>query len=278
MNLPIDNLKTLLDATAKPVVSKDFDGRPFAIVPNNTRIEDLEHLMPNPARKKAKITLTDSDSFIAYINKHKRDSDDASTAIYADADYEQQKISLKAILDDHGGADCKASWREHMATFAPVQTVEWKTWNEKDKTAMSQEEFAAFIEENLSDIATIEGMPTGAQMLQMAIAFEANADKRFRSKVNIQGGGVDMVFVDTADNETESKMRVFERFSLGLAVFLNGRAYRIDARLKYRVSNGVVMFWYELIRPDVTFRDAANDDIDKIKAQTEVQILYGMSA
>ena len=63
-------------------------------------------------------------------------------------------------------------------------------------------------------------------------------------------GGVQMSFVQDDDNQTLEKMQLFERFSIGIPVFWNGDAYRLDARLRYRVREGVLKFWYELIRPE----------------------------
>lgn len=58
-------------------------------------------------------------------------------------------------------------------------------------------------------------MPAGADVLQMALGFEANAEKRLRSKINLQsGGGVQFEFVEDEDKDTRTKMQVFERFTL----------------------------------------------------------------
>ena len=68
-------------------------------------------------------------------------------------------------------------------------------------------------------------------------------------------------------------MRLFEKFQIGIPVFWELRkadesipAWPIVARLKYRVSQGAVTFWYDLIRPDVVHERAALAMIDKIRA------------
>lgn len=271
------DINKIIEQSRKPTtlpLEMPEGAKPSILIPSGFEVKDIEFLLPAPVRKRANVTLNDTGSFIAYVKKH--GSLDNAT-IYADADFEKQTATLKAIVNDHGSEPTAATWRDHTATYQPIKTVEWKRWNDNDGAyhAMPQDQFAAFLEENMGDIATVEGMPTGTEMLRMATEFEATADKRFKSKVNLQGGGINLVFVDQDNAETQSVMRVFERFGLGLRVFLNGDAYRIDARLKYRQSGGVLSFWYELIRADRVFEDAIKSEFAKVKEQTGFPLLYG---
>jgi len=127
----------------------------------------------------------------------------------------------------------------------------------------------------LQDIASCEGSPTGAQMLQMALSFEANQDTRFKSAIRLQNGGVQMSFVQDDDAQTLANMQMFDRFSLGLPVFWNGDAYQVDARLRYRVKEGKLSLWYELIRPDKKLESSTKTLIEKIKAETGRAFFFG---
>lgn len=110
----------------------------------------------------------------------------------------------------------------------------------------------------------------------MALGFEANAEKRLRSKINLQNGGVQFEFVEDEDKDTRTSMKVFERFTLGLPVFDgSGSAYPLEARLKYRDKSGTLSFWYELIRPDRVFKTAVADELANIKAGTSLNIIAG---
>ena len=140
----------------------------------------------------------------------------------------------------------------------------------------SQIDFAAWLEENLSDIASVAGMPSGADILKMALGFEANSDKKLRSKVNLQDGGVQFEFVDDSTQETRTTMQAFERFTLGLPVFDGSTsAYPLEARLKYREKDGKLTFWYELIRPDRVFKTAVTDELGRIKEATGFPVVSG---
>ena len=153
--------------------------------------------------------------------------------------------------------------------------MEWNRWTGNDTEPLSQTGFAMFIEDNLADIAAVEGMPTGQQLLEMATSFQANQDMRFKSAVRLQNGGVNMSFVQDDDNQTLAQMKLFEKIAIGIPVFWNGDAYQITARLRYRVKEGRLTFWYELIRHDKVLEDATKTLINKIQDATGVPLYFG---
>lgn len=252
--------------------------KPFALnvdqiaVPEGWKLEDTERLMLVPRRKKASVALSDDEGFIAYLKRH---GSLASCTIWCDANYPQGKVGYTAIINDHEEAEDGQQWRDHLATFTPEQSVEWKRWNAKNKTPMTQIEFATFIEDNLADIAGVEDMPTGTAMLQMATDLEITQDSRIKSAVRIQSGGVRVEYIDDANDATAQYMDVFGTFALGLPVFWGGDAYQIKARLRYRLKEGKLAFWYELHRPDKALEDAAKTLTSSIQAATGFPIYHG---
>lgn len=258
-------------AAALSGITTSHSGVPFVVVPENYSLRDLESLLPQPARKRGNVVTTDSESFIFYTKKH-GSLDDCT--IYAEIESEKNVFELVAVINDHG-AD-KAQWRDHRCTFVPKQAVEWSRWLGKNKVQMTQVDFASWLEENLSDVASVAGMPSGADILAMALGFEANSDKKLRSKVNLQSGGYTFEFVDEEKNETRTTMKVFERFTLGIPVFDgSSSAFPIEARLKYREKSGALTFWFELIRPDRVFKTAVTEELQRIKNETGFPIVSG---
>lgn len=220
---------------------------------------DFERLLPSPRRTKAAAALGDSNSFLAYVQRHATDR----TVVWATFNPQTFKLSFSAVIDEHSkGA---AGWRAHVATYTPEASAEWKAWAAANKQQQAQVEFAEFLERNELDIASQEGYPTSLQMLHMATEFEANSDKRVKSVVRLQGGGVRLDYIDDDATETLAQMKVFERFQIGIPVFWAGPAYRIDARLKYRHGNGSVKFWFELVRPDRVHEAAARELIQHVQ-------------
>ena len=279
-----DNIQTILNAAAKPSVEiislKTLqDGQlPVILTPEgykadvltSLKLQDLEKHLDKPLRKRGVVRLHDASSFIQYVNQHQQAG---RSSVWCDADYQQSKVDLVAIFNDHG-TDA-TGWRDHIALYSPLQSVEWKRWIGKNRQTFSQVEFALFIEDNLQDIASVEGMPTGTQMLEMAMNLEANQDSRFKSNIRLQSGGTELAFVQKEDDATLEKMRLFERFSIGIPPFFNGGAFRIDARLRYRVRDGKLTFWFELIREDKVLQAAAEEEITKIADATGTSVLQG---
>lgn len=266
-----DNAKTILDAGAA-MAAVHFPERcvPFAVVPEGYVAETLEHILDAPARKRGKVTLLDADSYVLYTKEH---GSMATCRHYADVNYELSLCTVVGIINDHGAAEDEPRWRDHTATFSPKLGIEWKRWTASNTIAMPQSKFAAFIEDNIGDI---NGTPNGAEMLGMALDFEATSDKRFKRRIDLQAGGVQLEYVDKADETTSRKLKMFERFNIAIPVFQgSSAAYPVECRLKFRQANDALSFWYELVRPDRVFRQAVTDEIGAIKEKTGFMLLYG---
>lgn len=184
-------------------------------------------------------------------------------------------MGFLAILNDHGPGRGDEQWRDHTAGFTPEKSIEWERWISKDRQPFAQKDFAEWIEENGKDIAAVDGQPTGAQMLEMALNMEANQETRFKSALRLQNGGVQLMFVQDDDAQTVAKMELFRGFSIGIPVFWSGASFRIDARLRYRQREGKLTFWYELIRADKILEAAARDLIVAIQAGTDLPLYLG---
>ena len=266
-----------LAASISPVDIASQDHIKRVALPPGWRLEekDDEKLLPQPMRKKGTVNLDDIESYIGYINRHKSLE---STVIYVIADYVSGTVAFKCIINDHEahlGTVPTQEWKDFVALYQPRKSVEWDRWTNKDKEPFSQFEFALFIEDNLQDIAAVEGMPTAQQLLEMATKFQATMDMRYKSNIRTQSGGVNLTFVNDDDAQTVESMKLFEKISIGIPVFWGGAAYRIDARLRYRVKDGCLKFWYELIRADKVMEDATKTMIEKIKADTGVPLFFG---
>jgi uncharacterized protein YfdQ (DUF2303 family) len=235
---------------------------------------DEESSLPAPLRKRATVRVRDSESFIDYVKRHGSLTD---STVWCLADYVRGKIAFTGIINDHGEDDKAAAWRDHRVYFSPEFSEEWRRWSDANKKPLSQTDFASFIEDNLKDIASPDGanLPSGSAMLEMALSFEATQDMRFKSAIRLSNGGVNLSFVQDDDAQTLQKMSVFERFAIGIPVFWNGDAYQIDARLRYRVRDGKLSFWFELIRGDKVLEAAATTVIGAIKTQTGSPFFFG---
>lgn len=263
-----------LASKIQPVIIGDFQHVSHLALPPGWNSKEInnESLLLKPQRKKGTITITDLVSFVEYINRHKIDG---LTSIYCTANYAHSEIKLTGIINDHDGDANGQQWRDFSVVYAPEFSEEWKRWTSKNNEPQTQAEFAGFIEDNLNDIATAEGMPSGKDLYEMALCFEANQDKTFRSKMRIQSGGIEFSLTDTDDAQTVEKMKMFEKIAIGIPVFWGGVGYEIRARLKYRLNQGALKFWYELIRQDKVIEDATKTMIADIKIKTGLPLYFG---
>ena len=146
--LMISGIKEAIDAgtlLAGPQVPlMDNDSRvPFVVLPAGCEVEDIEKLLPSPTRKRADVSVTTTDSFIAYSKKHGSLDE---CVIYAEVDAEKSKCILRALMNDNGADHPK--WRDHRCTFAPALAIEWSRWIGSNKKQMNQADFATWLEDN----------------------------------------------------------------------------------------------------------------------------------
>lgn len=244
----------------------------FVAVPDGWKLQDTEELDACPRRKKSIVSLDDDTGYIDYIKRHGAPD---LTTIWCNADYEKGQVSYTSVLNDHAGDDGGQEWRDHIARFTPAQSVEWKRWIANSNEVMSQLDFATFLENNMADIATVEGLPSGTDMLHMSTNLEITQDSSIKSAIRMQSGGVRISYIEDDNAETTKSMEVFSQFAIGIPVFRSGDAYQVNARLKYRLNGGKLKFWYELIRADKVMEASAKSLTAKIHEQTTFPIFHG---
>ena len=262
-----------LGAPQSPVDAA-LGGGVYAVVPKGYSLESLEEFLPTPVRIKQAVHLHEADSFIDYVNEF-------GTGL-SHVFFNIQQQEFRAVLDYHAPATDgdKPSpevpgWCEHSATYQPRLSVEWQTWVNQNRKQMNQVDFARFLEENIPDIVE----PNSADLLAVALTFEAKKSVEFSSGVRLANGQIqfqyDEVVRGTAQKGT---MEVPEQFTLGIPIHVNGPAYRIPVRLRWRLQEGKVAFWYEIVRPHRFLEDALKEIRERIEEKTARKVLAGTPA
>ncbi|MEW9586274.1 DUF2303 family protein [Paraburkholderia sp. DGU8] len=256
---------------AGPHKSPLNDGVPFVVVPEGYKVEHLLERDESPARAAGVVKLRDANSFVSYFNRQKR----PESLIYASLD----PAKILGVVDDHLAYDDAlsgdhwakgANWRGYRLEFAVPASREWKTWTGKDRQPMTQLELAELIEDNLPDIVS----PDGSTMLSVALNFEASKEGNFVSATRLQDGSTNFVWKEDV-NATGNKIAMPSQITLSIPVFENGAPYSVDARIKYRVQNGTLKIWYELVRPHKVLEVAFRAIWSQIEEQTTTKILLG---
>ena len=251
-----------------PLIGEDGDldietwGTPYLFAPDGYRVIDLEHLLQTPVRKRGHFKFNDAASFVAYFKRHQM----AST-IYATLN----PAKFVAVLDDHRSDE--PGWRDHIASYECPLSVEWKAWTGSNKKVFKQPDFAQFIEDNLPDIVE----PSGADMLEISRTLEAKKKVDFASGIRLSNGQVEITYNETINGTAgKGKIQIPETFSIGIPVLEGGERYKVEARLRYRISEGDLVLWYDLLRPHKTHEDAIMGVWKHIAEETKVTILNGL--
>lgn len=233
---------------------------------------DLEPTLPNPLRKRGTVKLDDQGSFCEYVGRH---SLVRATTLWADID----KGTVTAVFDDHAAHVDKDTvgapgWGQHRAVLTLVETEDWEHWTKFDGKTLMQSIFA----EHLEDGADAIRVPDAATMLEIAQTFQAKNNVAFESAFRLTSGEVQLQFKETiaAKSGQRGNIEIPAIFTLGLQPFEGGEhVYAVDARFRYRITEGTLGLAYKMIRPDKVRREAFNEIISMITEGTGLPVLSG---
>ncbi len=247
-------MNNLIESIINAVSAKKIDpSDEFAVVPEGYAVEDLQQFKDAPRRIKATIELRSAQSFCDYVAQY------AAKGASVFCDLKAQRFT--AVLDYHVNQDNPA-WAGHKATYTCPIDSRWKTWTSRNGKPMSQVEFAQFIEDNLPDIVK----PDGTDMLTVSRTLQAKKKVDFKSDQNLSNGDIQFTYNETT-NGSAGNIEIPQEFVLGIPVYEGGAKYEVIARLRYRISEGNLSMWYDLVRPERMEEDAFKETADNIKQQ-----------
>ena len=227
---------------------------PTALVSEDFQVTSLEAYQNAPVRIRQAVELKSETALIDYVNKFKVEG----TAVFSDLD----ELAINVIFDYHRDA-VQPRWGNHRAAYHCPFSKDWKEWQDKNKQAMNQIEFGLFLENNIHCIAAEGNAVSGAELLAMVLAFEETRKSEFKSVQRLQDGTMSFAFAD--EQSGGGKARLPEEITLGIQPFRNGDFYQIKARVRYRIKDGALTLWYELINPEKVIESAFNSTIEKLK-------------
>lgn len=236
------------------------DALPYAVVPAGCRIERLP-VAETPKRNAFTARMGDAASFITYVADHAGDN----TRLYATL-----KPAVFLALFDDVAIDNEPAWRGWRCEYAPQFSREWATWMGADKRKFTQTEFAEFLQDNLPDVVK----PPGAELLELALNFEASINGTFVSAQRMDNGNVNFSYrVDTA--QAAHAVQMPSAIALALPVFEGDALREMQARLKWRIEQGKLTISYEIVRPHKVMEQAFMDTWARIAEGTNMTILRG---
>ena len=246
------------------------DGRFFAVVvPDGAacQVIDMEdHLdtyRDTPRRKVGKVAVVETKSFVAYLAKHGLED----TELWADL----ERATVTAVINAPTATEPRFS--DHTLTLRLRLTDDWSQWAGKDRTWMNQTTFAEHVEDHLPNFVD----PPGATMLEVAQSFQAHTRVTFESSKRLGNGETQLVFKEDVEAKAGRKgdISIPGSFTLGLMPYESGDAYRITARLRYRIVDGALTLSYVLDRPREVLKAAFDGVLDDIRSETDRDIWHG---
>lgn len=255
-------------AAARTLIPLSQDREVLMLNPGQSVHEfDTSGALPNPRRQTGKVTLTDQDSFVTFVNRH-RDTDRTTT--WADID----RGTVVAVFNDHQQISNEAGWGDHRATLQLKLTEDWKFWASQDGKLLPQTTFAEHLEEGALNIIS----PAAADMLEIAQSFQAKRGVAFKASTRLKSGEVGLQYEETTDARAGVKgtIEIPDTFTLRLQPFEGGPEYTdIVARFRYRINDGSLLLGYKINRPDLVKRAAFNEITASVSEGIALPVMAG---
>lgn len=271
--------KVIADLAQRAV---EAESEPFDIIPdrlvglivNGTlHTFDEEDYADRPRRQTGQVKLTDQDSFASYVNRHK---DETATTLWSNVD----AGTVTAVLNDHSNGIDVAAHGDHRAMLTVKTTDEWNHWIGRDNKQVPQVDFAEHIEEGAGSITVPEdhpAAPDAATMLEVALHFQARRNIDFKSSQRLESGEVAFRYEEQIDGKVGQggSIEIPGSFFLKLQVFQGGNEHTVEARLRYRITEGRLTIGYKLVRPAEVKRKAFEDLTSSISTDTGLDVFAG---
>ena len=243
----------------------------------------LEEYRFAPARKDGTARVTTLESFIDLTDRHKT----AHSVLFANTDW--KKPSLMTIVDYHEKRSAgDPDNGKHRILYEFPLSIEWQAWVAQDKQPMKQAEFAEWLEDHITEIATphedestywnglLGGKVAAPNELQMlSRGLKISAETRVKSNVVLSSGEGELTWEEEHRDASGQKLVVPNLFIINLPPFFMGEKARVPVRLRYRLVAGSVTWFFQLYRPDVYITEQVMLDLDRAKGQTDLPAFQG---
>lgn len=279
------------------VTERIVDVDDVVVLPSGKGVVDLRPILDKrlerPRRAIGISAHTTLESIIAHANRQKLDR----SAIFADDNVARPRLVVVYNYDDSPTADEleeRPDHRDHRAHYDFPLSEEWQAWTKVagEDTWLPQAAFAELLEGRILDVLDPGGVPAGtrdvseklglvlanaAALLTCAKGIAIHATQAVTQAVNLSTGETEVSFAEKHEGKGGGKVIVPSAFALRLPVFRGGVAYPVLARLRYRKTDGGIVWGVRLHRADLCFRDAFKEACDRATKETELPLFYGQS-
>jgi len=224
--------------TPRAVPPPSDGSTPYTVLPGKCEVHSLEEFLQKPVRVKQDVALHTPEAFVGYVRQFVTEA----TIIFFDVASE----SFTAILDYHNAKTGEPSWCDHLAKFSVRRSEPFKQWVATDRKQMNQLDFGRMLEERAVDVVDIED----AKILEIVSEFVAHKDAIYSSIVPVAGGGQTQFVYDEVVRGASRKgdMKLPNKFTVAIPIFDGTPAAQLEVRLSWRLADGRLVFWHEILR------------------------------
>jgi uncharacterized protein YfdQ (DUF2303 family) len=295
-NVPRELIEYLVKRGEAEIIPLDEDVS-IAAVPAERKLQSLKPFLDEyltaPERKKGTATVTDLTSFIALTLR----GQDENSVIFAKRDPAQPRLVSVLNYNQSGGDDAGAPrYGDHRVVYPFPVSKEWQAWQAKNGSKMSQGDFAEFLEDRIADVMepptgqvidggsdavhdlskSIGGTFAGpARLMELSRGMTVSANNKVAQAVNLGSGEMTIQFAEEHHDEKGKPLKVPSLFVIAIPIFDRGPLYRIGVRLRYRISGGNIVWFYELYRADKSFDHAFDEACMTAAQETTLPLFYG---
>lgn len=261
-----------------PTVPTAYDAKTGRVVMIKDQIENFRTA---PARRKGTAIAGTLASFIALVNRHK----DAQSALFGATSWPEPKLT--AVLD-YDSAEAPARFGQHRVVYEFPLTEEFKAWVDGDSKQMNQTAFAIFLEDHAAELAAPdayeketyealfkESFATPSEVLELSRYLEVYVAAKAKQGVRLQTGERVVEFAEEHQNASGGKVTIPGIFMVSVPAFVDGNVVRIPARLRYRLANGSVNWFYQLYRWESFLRETVEAALNQAADETALPAFDG---
>ncbi len=268
---PVEGTRTIAELGARAAKPQRVERGEIYLVNDGHGGKELIETPDVPEFAEAAVnhrTVTNDAAFIAYVNRHGCDQ----TEIWAD----QKHNRIVGVVDAHASNEASASERfgheQHYVTLSLEHTPAWSAWV-NGQGLSGQAKFAEHIEEYAENVFS----PPSAELLEIAQTLQGSRKAEFTSGTRLSNGEFQFAYVEDLQGKAgkNGQLTIPEEFELGLAPYLGGAAYKVVAKLRWRLDGGNVQIGYKLIGIDRILEEAFKEIVTAVTAGVTYPVFDG---
>lgn len=219
-------------------------------------------------------------SFVEIVDRHR----DEASVIFVRA---APDPSMVAIIDYHEKSGAARNLRHRIVYEFPF-SPEWLRWAAHNGTRKSIAEFAAFIEDNIQDIADPDDTAielatllstkpaTPNAMLSLSRGLELHINHAIKEIRNLTTGEVSIQFDEEHTDAYGGPIKIPGVFSIRIPLFEGSEPINVPVRLRYARHNNSIAWTYHLWRQNETVRHAIAGAVSEVQAALpDIAIYWG---